>query len=482
MSLVHLTREAWNETGDEAWRLLDPAGVPIQVFTVFCQKLKGKFATRLRYCIVVARFLDYLYEVGVLGGRPVNRSTINKSIDYYIALLRSGEKISLGIKRKDENRYAEGDEAREAALRLVARRLGITPLSKNSWDNTLAPLNQFLRLCSLLEREAREIALYKGGLDRSVVMTADYDFAPLLEAVEGSTNFSAQEVQFLKQSTLLGGVTRFRGASLTRPNGLKNSFKQENQIDVDSLDFPEAYFPALLTSATSWRDRALWTLLLGTGIRRSEALNLQWCDVDFLTREVFVLDPELLRYGREIDPSERSRRFKGRTVSRTYFRQPYRAWFFAYLNVYRAEEYRLPSDGNDFVFQYLIRPHLGRPWYEATDETLNTAFTSTVVRAQIPGPPVLRSYVWTAHALRHAYGRFMLNDYEVEGQELPGLTEAEVQLLMGHKHISSTRKYAKPRPQRLTDKLIRHDRNSIQGELPAPCVPAKPTVLELGKR
>lgn len=310
--------------------------------------------------------------------------------------------------------------------------------------------------------------MLKGGIDKKLVSEAEWDYGPLLSAVDGVTKFSVEEVQHLKHSTMLGGVIRFRGDELARPKGLRKSFRQQSQVDVDSLDFPEPHFPALLVSATSWRDRALWSLLMASGIRRSEALNLQWCDIDFATLEVYVLDPDLLRYGRDVSPEERERRFKGRTVSRTYLRQPYRDWFYAYLSRYRKEEYRLPMDGNDFVFQYLIKPHHGRPLHEASDETLNAAFTSAVRRAKIPGPPISRTYVWTVHSLRHAFGRFMLNDFKVPGQSQPGLTESEVQLLMGHKDIASTRKYAKLRNDRLQEKLTAYDQEFLQGNAAAP--------------
>jgi len=470
MALVHVRKDEVNEFGQKSWKLFDPSGVPISVFTEFCRKLQGlAYATRLRYTTVAARFIDYLYDVGVLGGHPVSRAVVNDAIDYYIALLRSGDKLSLSVGKRERARYAEGDQVREAALRAVAQRLGIESLATGSWDNTLAALNKFLRVCALLEREAKEIALLKGGIDKALVSEAEWDYGPLLRAVEGAASFSAEEVQYLKHSTMLGGVIRFRGDELMRPKGLRKSSRQESQVDVDSLDFPAQQFPGLLLSATSWRDRALWTLLMSSGIRRSEALNLQWCDIDFATREVYVLDPDLLRYGREMLPDERERRFKGRTVSRTYLRQPYCDWFFAYLSRYRREEYRLPADRNDFVFQYLISPHYGRPLYQATDETLNAAFTSAVKRANIPGPPISRTYLWTAHSLRHAYGRFMLNDYKVPGQTQPGLTESEVQLLMGHKDIASTRKYAKLRNDRLQEKLSQYDQQFIQGNA-APCL------------
>ena len=471
MALIHVRKVRVNQFGIASWQLFAPDGVPISVFSEYCRKIAGlKYTTRLRYTTVVARFVDYLYEVQLLGGAPVSRGVVNDSIDYYIALLRSGDQISLAVGKRERARYAEGDEAREQALRAVAKRLGIEPLAAGSWDNTLAALNGFLRVCSLLEREAKEIALLKGGIEVRLLAAAEWDYRPLLQAVDGVSAFSAEEARHLKHSTMLGGVIRFRGDILMRPRGLRQSSRQQAQVDVDSLDFPEEYFPALLQSATSWRDRALWTLLLANGIRRSEGLNLQWCDIDFAARVVYVLDPDLLRYGREVAIEERERRFKGRSMSRTYLRQPYRDWFFEYLNRYRKEEYRLPLDGNDFVFQYLISPHHGRPLHQATDETLNSAFTSAVKRARIPGPPISRDFVWTGHSLRHAFGRYMLNDYKVPGQAQPGLTEAEVQMLMGHKDIASTRKYAKLRASKLQAKLLAHDHQFIQGNAPAPCL------------
>lgn len=471
MALVNVRKEEVNQYGQTTWRLYDRADVPISVFSEFCHQLKGlSYDTKLRYTTVVARFIDYLYEVKVVGAGPVSRAVVNDAIEYYLELLRRGEGLSLSVGKRERARYADGDEAREAALRAVARKLSIKPLASRSWDNTIAALNRFLRVCSLLEREAKEMAILKGGLDARFVAEAEYDYRPLLEAVDGVKAFSPEEVQHLKQSTLLGGVIRFRGDELTRPKGLRKSVKQQLQLDVDWLDFPREHFEALLRAATSWRDRALWTLLLASGIRRSEALNLQWCDIDFAAREVFVLDPEGLRYSREMPQTERELRFKGRTVSRTYLLLPYRDWFFEYLRRYRQEEYRLPHDDNDFVFQYLVSPHYGRPLVEATDETLNSAFTSAVRRARIPGPAIARDYVWTAHSLRHAYGVYLVNDYVVPGQAMPGLTLAEVQQLMGHKDINTTRKYARERSSRLQAKLKAHDQVFIQGDVPAPCL------------
>ena len=258
MSLINVRREDVNEFGVQSWALYDPTGVRISVFTEFCRKLVGlKYASRLRYSTVVARFIDYLYDVKVLGGPPVTRAVVNDAIDYYMALLKSGDKISMAVGKRERARYAEGDHARETALREVARRLEIEPLATNSWSNTLAPLNRFLHLCALLEREAKEMALLRGNIDKRLISESEWDYAPLLKAVDGSTAFSMEEISHIKSSTMLGGVIRFKGENLTRPKGLRKSFRQESQIDVNSLDFPAEHFPALLSSATYWRDRAI---------------------------------------------------------------------------------------------------------------------------------------------------------------------------------------------------------------------------------
>lgn len=464
MSLKNVKREEVVVNGKASWRLTECNGFPIPVFDEFCRSISGDaFATRRRYAIVVSRFIDYLYEVEILGKGPVTRSTVNQAIDYYLLLLAHGENISLGATAiaQDITGVAVDLRQREAALARVANRLRIRGLQAGSWDNTLAALNRFLRLCAMLENEAREIALMRGGVSKELIEASTFDYTPLLEAIDGTAMLSRAEVQHIKQSSMLGGVIRFRGGELSRPRGLSAGRKRKKQADLQLLEFPMAQFPVLLESTVSWRDKALWTLLAASGIRRSEALNLEWEHIDFENETVYVLDPDYTRYGRDLPEDERYSRFKGRVVSWTYLRQPYRSWFFEFLLKYRQDEYVLPEDGNNFVFQYLRGQYAGKPLREAADSTLNEAFTVAVMRAGIKGPPFAPKHVWTAHSLRHAYGMYMLNDFQVPGQDVPGLTEAEVQLLMGHEDINSTRKYARPRPSRLVEKLVRHDQTML---------------------
>lgn len=450
MALVNVRKEMISKLGQVTWRLIGPDGHPIAPFTAFAASLKGAFSTKNRYTTVVARFLDFLFEMSLLGGAAVTREELNRAIDYYLALLRAGPELGLD----DEPRTIAEDPILDANLRAVAIKLGIRSLATNSWDNTLSALNSFLSICAMKESEAKEIALLRGGISEEVVRQAEWDQRGLWDALDGNVRLSIREVNQIKQTSMLGGVIRFNGGQhLTRPAHLRQSTRQRTQMDVESLDFPTEHFPALITACRSWRDKSLWTMLMGCGIRRSEALNMKWSDIDFAAEKVYVFDPGNAVYGRELAVRNRPLRFKGRTVSMTFLRQPYRTQLFKLLLLYRQHEYSLPPDGNDFVFQYLRKPRRGRPLHGASDEWLNKLFKSAVVRAGIPGPAVNPSWIWTCHSLRHAFGCYMLNDVPIKGQPHPGLSLEEVQLLMGQGSAETTKKYAKKKTPQLRRKL-----------------------------
>jgi len=198
MSLRNVKREEINVSGRISWGLTDRDGFPVTVFDEFCRSIANDaFETKRRYSIVVSRFIDYLYEVEILGKGSVTRGAVNQAIDYYLQLLSHGEKISLGADAIAQNVTGVADDLRqrEVALRRVANRLGIRALKPGSWDNTLAALNRFLRLCTMLENEAREIAMHRGGVAKELVEASTLDYSPLLEAVDGVSTLSRAEVR-----------------------------------------------------------------------------------------------------------------------------------------------------------------------------------------------------------------------------------------------------------------------------------------------
>ena len=85
---------------------------------------------------------------------------------------------------------------------------------------------------------------------------------------------------------------------------------------------------------------------------------------------------------------------------------------------------------------------------------------AAALRAGIPGPIPGRQ--WTLHSLRHLYGVYMLNDYPIApAQKRFGIPLTDVQMLMGHKSIRTTAKYARPKVDRVIAKLRTSDEQML---------------------
>lgn len=449
-----------------SWEVLDASGNEIVACSHYICKLEGfAFATKKRYLEAVCNFIDYLYECGVLGcfgdeDIMPSRQQINEAIDTYVPFLLRGSKYSLEILSSDSSAQVSN----QWKIRVFTA-LNIEPCSRKSLDNVIAALNLFLRVSEALSHEAFDFAEQHG-----INLSAEY--SPLINSFDGFDKISSLQRTALRSSSLMGGVLRLHG-SIKRPAGIKHPSKRTSP-ENDNKDFPVEYMDSLISAATSWRDRALWLLLLASGLRKSEALNLRWTDIDYINRNVYVLDPKNRRYGRFMTPDEKVR-FKGRSVSWTYLWEPWRSKFFQALAEYRKREWRLPSDGNDFVFQILKVQDgkVGVPLAMASDSATIGAFKRAVIKAEIISSDLDGYKTWTPHSLRHAYGIYMLN-YIPIGPSVFGFSEVDVQSLMGHKSITSTRKYARRKQDILNVKLEYADRAALESmglnllEMPPP--------------
>ncbi|EGK72116.1 hypothetical protein METUNv1_01588 [Methyloversatilis universalis FAM5] len=445
--LKNFVRVETDRLGHTTWVLLDEQGIPVPAFSYFCEKnWDYAFATQKRYAEVVAGFLDYLVEAKAFGASSApSKRHLNEVIDTYPVILRDGTRVvcarvSASLQQSPENKW----------LADVCHALERKPIAANSFSNTLAAINRFLRLSESLAVEAFERAKLLG-------LEHQDSYSSLIAALSGADRLSAAEKRNMRMNSVLGSVMRFRGEGLTRPRRLVNP-SEPIQTDLRNPDFPLDYVLPLASAATSWRDRALWLLLAASGIRVSEALNLQWSDIDIQNQRIYVLDPLGRRLGGDLTVQEQAR-FKGREVSMTYLIQPFRQAFFQALEQYVKTEYVPPrnkSEG-DYVFQYVEPGLRGKPYVGASDAALNKSFKAACERASVPQPNVGKKH-WTLHSLRHLYGVYMVNDFPVDPEKgLFGLELAEVQVLMGHKSISSTRIYARKKRRSIERRLAQAD-------------------------
>lgn len=442
--LLHVERTETTRFGKPTWVLVGPEG-EVAAFTYFCRRNESyAYATQKRYAEVVSRFIDFLIRVGVLGG-ATSRQRVNAAIEGYLALLAMGSQ-KLVEKLRQEDDPATGwlipflENAREKAL------------APQSFDNTIAALNRFLRLSEALAQEAFERADALG-------LQCDGKFTRLIEALDGCEALTRSEVRSLKENSVFGSVIRLRG-ELRRPRGVKAPGRRSSKQEMP-MHFPLEHLPALIRAATSWRDRAFWLLLAASGIRTSEALNLRWVDIDIANLKVRVVDPADSVAHSENSPEER---FKGRVTEATYLLQGLRVTFFDALAEYLKAEY-LPVKGgsrNDLVFQYVDPRRRGLSYRDASDAAIAKSFRKAVRRAAIPGKAHRRSSNWTPHSLRHSYGYYMHNEFPVDPENgIYGLSLNEVQLLMGHRDARTTSKYAKRNIEKLHTQLEDCDRRLL---------------------
>lgn len=462
-----VSREVQDTYGNVvSWQVLDSSGNTIPSCKLFIDKLQGyKHTTKKRYKEAVCKFVDYLYECNILGcfgdGDDLpSRKRINEAIDAYIPLLLYGSSYSIQMLVADKDSIDSNQWKIDAF-----RALNIKPCKRSSLDNVIAPINRFLILSESLSLEAQDMA-------DSLGIKIPTEYSPLINAVDGFDRISSFQRTALRSASMLGGVIRMHG-KIKRPAGIRGP-AEKIQTDQLNKDFPVEYMDSLIEAATNWRDRALWLLLLASGIRKSEALNLQWSDIDYVNRRVYVLDPEGRRYGRFMTQDEKIR-FKGRTVSWTVMWEPWRSKFFQALEEYRKREWRLPTNSHQFVFQKLIIEDdvVGEPLVQASDAATNQAFNKVAIKAGIPTSDLDGEDEWTPHSLRHAYGVYMLNYIPISSGVF-GLQLADVQALMGHASITSTLKYARRKEDVLMQKLQYSDQIALESmyfnlsELPLP--------------
>jgi len=202
------------------------------------------------------------------------------------------------------------------------------------------------------------------------------------------------------------------------------------------------------------RDMALYSLLLATGCRSHEALQLRLCDMEIQENgdaDIFLNDPAH-RTNPGLTQSEAKKlTWKGRQTPTTFLIYPFIDLFLEHLQKYFDTEYSSKVN-HDFVFQKAN----GRPLFTARRDSLNTVFKEYLRNANIP---VTRGL--SRHSLRHTYGTYVLNYMPVPGNSMPGLPMHFVQIIMGHASILSTKKYAKHDDQILNSYIL-HANNHLR--------------------
>lgn len=193
---------------------------------------------------------------------------------------------------------------------------------------------------------------------------------------------------------------------------------------------PDQRFNELFAALPSNRDRALVAFWISTGVRASELLGVRQCDIDPGQQLITVV----------------------RKGTRAVQQVPASADAFVWLRLYQEELHgQIPRGRTQPVWWTLRRPWRPLNYHAAHRmfERVNTALGSD----------------WTLHDLRHSAAARMARD--------PQLTLSDVQLVMGHAHLSTTEIYLAPdKDEVIAGVLAHHARAAEQRGKPAPPPPA----------
>jgi len=416
--------------GQASWRLAGHYG-PVDGYKLFCDEMIDDgmpFNTRRTYASAVAQFLDYCYEAGVFEQTTTKRE-VNDAVKSYRHYLAQGEMSTKRI---------VSDLAKVLPHKL--------PKAKSSIGVSLAGVKRFLELSDDLATEQAELLSLNHGIDVSI------DYNPIVNAMSCLRDVSENERREIR-NTLMGGVIRNAAKGFTKAvKSLATNINPSNTpLDV-RWEFPLESIGLLIEEANLYRDKTMYCLLAGGGVRISEVLNVRWGHIDFEKKRVYVRDP---RCERDLNTEEDRKKFKGRNISRVFMYQPFKDMFFYYLDKYINSNEFVATEKHDYIFQITKGNNKGGAIAIDGDESTQWKnFTNTVKRLNIRPKPDGR--LWSPHSLRHAYGVWMLN--YIPHEDGVGFPLAVVTRLMGHKNSSTTDSYARDDIDSIDEKLEYFDR------------------------
>lgn len=405
-------------------RLYDRNGSPIDAFNRFTAHLYRSGTTKLsetskeNYSEHTAKLFDYLVEFGVLdSSSPPTQQTLSDAILMYPRFL------------------VEGVDSKDPIIRKVAISLQVNPVTKDSAGTYLAGPNLFLKITHDIEKRNHRLE-QKFGMVQKINIDAEYIGNERMRGVGESNKISehgliaANMPQSIDRKTASAPLTISRGS------------KHGQRI---AKDFPYAHLQQVM-NLSSPRNKCLMYFMAAGGLRFSEAIAVQKPLIDHVTRKIRIEDPNNIRNSKNYAAKSKYK-WKGRETAIVYLFEPLKSLFFDAYAEYLAVR---PTSDSDFLFLYEDNDHYGLPLIKATNTAnLNGSLNHQFKAAQQEHVRQLGdcgsdfSPYYTLHSLRHFYGMWLRNRVQVPGRMTVGLELSEIQIMMGHKRLSSTEIYSR---------------------------------------
>lgn len=417
-------------------RLYDLAtGEPIQAFNAYSDYIHNQightFAESVpgQYASHVANFFDYAYETGVMGGAPLEEEAALKTINKYY------EFLTKGINSKD------------FVIRKAAIALNKSPVEIISANTYVSAVNNFMHITQAkLKDAARLLQILTGNDLLSKVRTL-----PLLE----DRHRSPSEMKRISESTLKFGTEIKKYNNLAAggiPGGKIQHYNQSRHFPVDKVLH-------LLNGIDDPLHRCAAALMAAGGLRQSELWPIRSSDIDEKTRTLQIEDPNFHRHP-SAEKVHKKLPFKGRLTAAVVMFEPFKSIFFEAYAEYLSVR---PTTASDYLFVSDSQNTYGQPLLtcqkaNTTLKQLNRALRAVQVKLW---PNSDKHELYASHSLRHFYGTWARNFVHIPGRPGMGLDLAEIQIIMGHKDIKSTERYAKLSAENLIAEIEIAERNKM---------------------
>lgn len=323
---------------------------------------------------------------------------------------------------------AFGEDAQDELASTVAKLLSSPCLKATSIRRILSTVKQYT-----LESARIEQSLYSHQPDKLLNVQSSKAFgSELLSRVEMSAH---EKKRLLAQSFLAGCISGGAKMTSSRLFTTPKLISKVDDSDCAPKSFPVKHAVAFCQSLNSIRDKCLYALLFGSGLRMHEALQIKATDIDFANDTIVLSSPEAQEFMRNYT----SMRQKGVDHYEVFLIEPFKSFFFDTAEEYWSNERKeLPGE-----FFFLTSQRFGsKPMFTMSKQSLIDAFRENLKRLNLNHLLHL-----APHSTRHFYGFFMLNFCPVvakDGKVSYGHSIEKVRYFMRHTTLSNTAKYAIP--------------------------------------
>lgn len=402
-------------------RLYDQHGEPVEAFNRFIAHIYRTGSTKLgnkarrSYSRSTAKLFDYLVESGMLDqDNPPTPETLSNALRMYPRFL------------------IEGSHSDDLILRRIAIALKIEPIERESARTYIAGVNKFLKVSRELGRKRENM------FGQAIILDIDTDYA------EDERRRSPQEIERIRERSIIAAnmASPMKRTTTSAPLSIGRGGADKPR---EAKDFPYLHLEGVIETCSP-RNKCLFYMMAAGGLRFSEAIAAKKPLINASTRKIRIEDPNNNRRSHEY--SEESKyAWKGRDTAIIYMFEPLKKLFFDAYAEYIAVR---PTSDSDFLFLYEDNDHYGQPLIECSNiNNLNGTLNFQLKNAQLEYLRIIGDItgvlnpVYTMHSLRHFYGMWLRNRVRVPGRQSIGLELSEIQIMMGHRKLSSTEIYSR---------------------------------------